>query len=91
MKIITITILLLFLYQIPMKGQNKYDYIWDMGYSYSRGPLPDHIPLFGFRLNFNNGETKIDTFLRSYDFRSRQVFPQNPTKLPTTTKNVRCS
>jgi hypothetical protein len=49
-------------------AQNKYDYIWHMGYSYSRGPAPANAPLFGFQLNFNNGKVKIDTMKRGYDF-----------------------
>jgi hypothetical protein len=68
MKIIVIIISLLFLNEFVMNAQNKYDYIWDTGYSYSRGPLPDRVPLFGFRLNFNNGKTKLDTMPRNYDF-----------------------
>jgi hypothetical protein len=51
----------------PIYAQNKYDYIWHMGYSTVRTG-PDFAPVFGFQLNFNNGKVKIDTMKRSYDF-----------------------
>jgi Secretion system C-terminal sorting domain len=65
-KYIFISLLLLFYLQ--SFAQNKYDYVWQMGYSYSRGPAPANAPLFGFQFNFNNGKTKIDTMSRGYDF-----------------------
>jgi hypothetical protein len=41
-------------------SQNKYDYVWDTGYSFTKP--------WGFQLNFNNGKVRIDTFRREYEF-----------------------
>jgi hypothetical protein len=41
-------------------AQNKYDYVWQMGY--------DYIPKWGFSLNFNNNIVKLDTFPRNHSY-----------------------
>ena len=67
MKKLVILISILFLSSVEGKSQNKYDYVWHIGYSAER-TRPDLLPLYGFQLNFNNGKVKIDTMKRSYDF-----------------------
>jgi hypothetical protein len=49
-----------------IEAQNKYDYIWHMGYSYLRSPPPEYAPLYGFQFNFNGGKVRIDTMKRNY-------------------------
>jgi hypothetical protein len=62
-----IIIILVVCFAKSVHAQNKYDYIWHMGYSFVR-TRPDFAPLFGFQLNFNGGKVKIDTMKRGYDF-----------------------
>jgi Secretion system C-terminal sorting domain len=66
MKQLIIIILLIYPYT-SLYAQNKYDYVWHIGYSAER-TRPDFLPLYGFQLNFNNGKVKIDTMKRNYDF-----------------------
>ncbi len=48
-----------------MYAQNKYDYIWHMGYSTLKY-LPN--PQIGFKLDFNNQTVRLDTFIRNHDY-----------------------
>ena len=67
MKKIIVTLVISYLHFYIANAQNKYDYVWHIGYSFVR-TNPDRAPLFGFQLNFNSGKVKIDTMKRNYDF-----------------------
>jgi Secretion system C-terminal sorting domain len=64
-SIITITVLVMYFIN-PVYSQNKYDYIWHMGYRFYNSPSS---LWFGFQLNFNKGKVKIDTMRFNYDFK----------------------
>jgi Secretion system C-terminal sorting domain len=62
-----IIILILSMYFIcPIHAQNKYDYVWQMGYRFFR--TSSSTLWFGLQLDFSNGKAKIDTVKRNYDF-----------------------
>ena len=53
--------LLLYFFTIPIfTFSQKYDYIWQTGYS--------SFPNWGFQINFNDNKFKMDTFRRAYSF-----------------------
>jgi Secretion system C-terminal sorting domain len=71
MKKIIITLPILFSVLFNLSAQNKYDYNWQMGYSYWRPKEPSKN--FGFSFNFNNSKVKLDTFSRNFDIRETSI------------------
>jgi hypothetical protein len=55
-----VSISLFLLFSLSSFAQNKYDYVWQMGY--------DYVPKWGFSLNFNNNVIRLDTFERNHGY-----------------------
>jgi hypothetical protein len=71
MKNIIVILSILSLELSHLIAQNKYDYNWQMGYSFWRPKEPSKN--FGFSFNFNNYKTKLDTFNRNFDIQETSV------------------